>query len=457
MSAAVKDDRSSPPGGRARRLWGKVWPPSWRRLALATGFLALAAGSYGMVRVWARPADKPQTGVQYHWDEAQRALEADDLALARTHLRHCLEICPANAEAHFLLARLGRRADDPAECQSHLGKARALQWPKEEIDLERTLLQAQSGNARRVEKKLIEQLKSFGTDRGLILEALVKGYLEIYSFRDVEIWATQWLTSFPADWRPWYYRGRAYQLTQRFDHAIADYRRALEHKPGHGPARLGLASSLMINGQFAEALAQFQSYLDAHADDPGALMGVANCQASLGEPEAARSALDRLAGLGQESAGALLVRARLEMADGAPAAAWTLLKRAEALAPSEPDITQGLILALRQLGKNPEADEYERKLHAVYAQYAELQALQRKVLREPDNPALRHEVGVFFLKLGREEEAGRWLHSVLRLDPEHQATHRVLAEYFAKQGDGRRAAFHRRKAGGAEKAGGAAP
>jgi Tfp pilus assembly protein PilF len=386
--------------------------------------------------------------VQYHWREARQALEAEDLARTRDHLRQCLEIYPANAETHFLLAHVARRSDDPAECLSHLGKAKALQWPREEIDFERLLLQAQTGGARRAEAKLRERLEKRPGDRGLILEALVKGYLESCSFFVVEKWTDYWMEASPEDWRPWYYRGRAFQLISRFERAAADYRAALERKPDHGPARAGLAGSLMMTGQYVEALAEFRGYLLAHPDDPIAWMGVANCQASLGESAAAREALDRMRALGLETAGALLVRARLDITELAAETALPSLKRAEALAPYDPDIRQGIVQALRQLGRHKEADDYDRGLRDLYAQLADLLALQKKALRDPDNVGLRHEVGVFFLRLARDEEAARWLYSVLRLDPGHQPTHQALADYYARRGDEPRAAYHRRQMGG---------
>jgi tetratricopeptide (TPR) repeat protein len=453
----VKDTGPSPPRRRGLRIWEAVRSPGRRAAALALLLAALAAAGAAALWAWSRPAGEVPDGLHHHWREAERALDADDLALARDHLQQCLQIYPVSAEAHFLLARLERRAENPAECLSHLGKAKALQWPKEEIDFERLLLQAQTGGARRAEAKLRERLESRPGDRGLILEALVKGYLEICSFLIVEKWTIDWIESSPDDWRPWYYRGRAYQLVARFGRAIADFRRVLELNPEHGPARAGLAGSLMMDGQFLEALAQFQHYLATHPDDPIAWMGVANSQASLGEATAARAALDRVTALGRETAGALLVRARLDITEGASEVALGSLKRAEALAPYDPDIGQAIVLALRQMRRHADADVYERKLRDLYAQLADLQALQRKALRDPDNLALRHDVGVFFLKLGRDEEAGRWLYSVLRLDPGHQATHQVLADYYAKLGDKPRAAYHRRQAGGAREGGSSLP
>jgi Tfp pilus assembly protein PilF len=47
--------------------------------------------------------------------------------------------------------------------------------------------------------------------------------------------------------------------------------------------------------------------------------------------------------------------------------------------------------------------------------------------------------------MGQERQALHWLNQALQLDPDHQPTHRALAEYFEKAGDAEEAAAHRRR------------
>src|SRR5713101_6317489 len=58
-----------------------------------------------------------------HWQQALKAIEDRDFPLAQSHLKLCLDISPLNAEAHFLMGRVCRRADDFAGWQDHLQNA----------------------------------------------------------------------------------------------------------------------------------------------------------------------------------------------------------------------------------------------------------------------------------------------------------------------------------------------
>ena len=44
---------------------------------------------------------------------------------------------------------------------------------------------------------------------------------------------------------------------------------------------------------------------------------------------------------------------------------------------------------------------------------------------------------------GHEDEGLKWTKEILRADPRHAPTHRMLAEYYDKQGDAGLANYHR--------------
>jgi tetratricopeptide (TPR) repeat protein len=374
-------------------------------------------------------------------------MEEQDFPRAREHLEQCLASWPAHAETRFLLARACRRADDAEAWQTHLRAAEALQWPAEEIHLERQLMQAQVGKLADVEAPLLEQLSAGGPDDELILEALVKGCLEVYRLPEAAHWATQWIGRQPQRWQPWLYRGRAHYLNHNLGRAAADYRRALEIKPDHHQGRQGLASALLLWGQFAEALPEFETYLRNDPDDPAGLLGLANCQLELNRQGPAEEALERLLARRPDHVAALLVRARLEMARDAPDRALTWLKKAEAVAPHEGDILNALVLASRQLGRQAEAEAYRQRLDEVHKQTARMAEARRQIIRNPKDAGPRYEAGVLCLRLDQPQEALGWLLGVLDLDPNHQPTHQALAECYEKLGDAQRAAYHRSRAG----------
>lgn len=308
-------------------------------------------------------------------------------------------------------------------------------------------MQAQSGDLHAVEQRLLADLsKASPSEQINIFEALAQGYLKIDRLTDVLALTREWIERYPNQWQPRFFRGRVFQLGHSPDRAIAEFRRLLELNPDHVYAHFELAGALLLNSNLPEAREHFQIFLRHYPDDPAALAGLANCQFSLGEFEAAEATLSKLLAKQPEHAAGCFLQAKLELARNKPQEALRWLKRGEALAPYEMDILYNLVLVYQRLGKDDEAKQAEQKLHEARQRFNRLGAIKKQILTEPGSANLRHEAGAIALGLGREEEALHLLHSVLHLDPNHQATHQLLADYYVKHGDGMRAANHRRKA-----------
>jgi tetratricopeptide (TPR) repeat protein len=416
------------------------------RLLLVLGFLLLI-GALGAWIEW-RPNHADDNSARSHSQQALQGLAQDNFVLARSHFIQCLEGWPIHAETHFLLARTCRRADDEAGWQVNFKRAEVLGWDKNSLDVERDLMQAQSGNLRPVEERLLGRLDSSSLDDHLIREALAKGYLKTDHLNALMELTRTWISRLPDDWQARLFRARALQLARSLHQAIAEYEGVLQLKPDHADAHFELGAALLVNSQFQEAAEQFRSYLQYRPDDSVALARLANCQLSLGQLEAAQASLDRSFATGKQDAGGLYVRAQLELTRGKPEQALDWLKRAEAIAPHETDITYALVQALQQLGKHAQAREYERKLQDLRRQYEQLDKIRQQIQAQPDNVALRDEAATLSLRLEHQQEAGHWLRTALQLDPDHQATHRLLADYFEKLGRADLAVYHRRKSEG---------
>jgi tetratricopeptide (TPR) repeat protein len=414
-------------------------------IAVILTVLVLGGAALGL-RAWTGSAGDAADGPHFHRRQAEEALQAQDFPRAREHLERCLTFWPAHAETRFLLARTCRRADDAVAWQTHLRAAEALQWPAEEVQFEQQLMQAQAGKLNDVEAPLRGQLGSGGAEEELILEALVKGYLDVYRLPECAHWATYWIERHPERWQPWLYRGRAHYLNHATGRAAADYRQALQIKPDLHQGRLWLASALLLGGQFSDALPEFETYLRDDPDDAAGLLGLATCHLELNQQGPAETTLDRLLAHKPDNAAALLVRARLEMARDAPEQALTWLKKAEAVAPHEGDILNALVLASRQLGRQADAKSYQERLDEIHKQTMRLDEARKQIIRNPKEVAPRYEAGVLCLHLDRFQEALDWLLGALALDPNHQPTHQALADCYEKLGDAQHAAYHRFRA-----------
>jgi tetratricopeptide (TPR) repeat protein len=420
----------------------------WRRVARVPAALALLAiVLITAFKLWpGRSADKPGSPGD-HLRQARAALDAADPDLARRHLEEVTAILPLHVEARFLLARASRRAGDYAAWETHLREAEILGWPTGQIDLESHLRQAQSGDIWSIERPLLLYLDQLPQEEVLILEALVKGYLENKRLDDILRLTDVWARRRPDDWQARLYRGRALQFVPNREEAAAEYRWVLDRRPDQPQARLWLAQILLLDSHYKEALAEFETYHAAHPGDPEGLFGVANSQFSLGRVAEARAALDRLHERRSDHLLGLLTRAKVELSEGLPEEALTWLKRAERVAPKETDVVYNLSVVLRQLRRPAEAEAYSARLKDLTAQYEQLDDLVKRIRESPNDVGLRFETAALALDLGREGDAAQWFKSVLWLDPDHRPTHARLAEYYKQKGDAKRAAAHVRRAG----------
>jgi tetratricopeptide (TPR) repeat protein len=466
VTPAVKD---SLPSSRMAPLSGLGF---WRNLKHTvrrlTGPLAvigilslLIAGTVVIVRpsLLSRRQGPDEAGAAAHWQEAQEAIANRDFGTAIVHLDQCLESWPFNAEAHFLQARTCRRAGNFTAWKYHLDQAVILLWPKEQIALERQLRRAQSGDVWTVENTLIDQLNNQPPEEVLILEALVKGFQENDRLDDVHFFTTTWIKRFPGDWLPRILRGNAtIQLYGKTSEIVRDYEYVLELKPDQPEAHLSLASVLLNNGQYAEALSHFEAYLQSEPEDPaGALFGVAKCQFSLSQTREAQAALDQLFARHPDHSEACLLRGKIELAKGNPEEALKWLAKAESLIPSDLDVTNSLLQVYRQLDRSKMVEKYQPLVEEIRKRDVELDGLIRQIQIESDNIDLRFKAAMITLKLGRNRDASHWFQSILRKDPNHQPTLNALADYYKEIGDPKGAEYYRSRAQGMKNAGTADP
>lgn len=392
-----------------------------------------------------RPYRSAAPPAETAWHKAQQALARDHFSRAMTHLREFLQTRPFHAEAHFLLARTARRQGDLLLWKEHLRRAEVLQWAPAELDLERRLVRTQLGADRDIDRTLLAYLDNYHSESGLILEAIVRGLLESYRLEEAVHWANRWIATRPEDYRGWLYRGRAFALHENRHQALADFRKAAEINATQSTVRLWLGGSLMITGQVAEALEQYRALLEDEPESSPALLGAAHCLAVLDQKLEARALLDSLLARQPEDAAALLIRARLDL-DKDAAAALELLRRAEKVAPHDPEIAYTLALALRQLGRQEEAERYQQRHKQLHELTQQLEQARRRAAMTAADAAARHEVGALYQRLGDEEEALRWFQAALAVDASHRPTHQALADWFHHRGDVRKAEEHRRKA-----------
>jgi thioredoxin-like negative regulator of GroEL len=391
---------------------------------------------------------------EFHWVNAQEAIAAREFPQALAHLTSCLQSCPFNVETHFLMARTCRRAGRLQDWKTHLEQAAVLRWPRTQINLEQQLQRAQVGDLWQVEDALMDRLNRRPPEQVVILEALVNGLMVNDRLVDVLEITTTWIEEFPEDWVPLIYRGNArLRLNGKTDEVIQDFRRVLELKPDDAEAHLSLAMVLANNGDVRGALPHFQASSGRLSEDPRVLFGLAYCQHSLGQSSEARTTLRQLFAANKDHAAGFFLQAKIEVVEEHPEPAYAWLKKADNLAPKEVDVTNALMQVCRQLGKIQEADKYQRLLEEIRARDAELDRLVTALKSRPEDAALRFQLGMACIKLGRNTEATHWFQGILWKDPGHLPTLNALADFYEKNGNPKMADHYRRKVESAHRQG----
>ena len=171
-------------------------------------------------------------------------------------------------------------------------------------------------------------------------------------------------------------------------------------------------------------------------NNPGnaqALYGLASCQLSLGNAQVARQTLQQLLAGSQNNVPAFLLQAKVELAEGEPERALHWLRQAEWLAPREQDINNLILLVLRQLNQNQQAEKYQRRQQEIIELNERLKKLRMQFRKDSNNASLRMHIGHLYLLLGHQEQAQEWLQSALRLDPSLDEARKELDELKKKR------------------------
>jgi tetratricopeptide (TPR) repeat protein len=342
---------------------------------------------------------------------------------------------------HLAAARAARRADDCARAERHLSACWRLPGMSEAVEREELLLGMQQGDVVGMGKHLIDLVRGNDEDAVLILEALAKGYLALFRWSEAQECADELVRRQPGDAGALVLRARAWEKLKQDDHALADYRAAVELDPSSWPARLGLAETLLRLGHVREAAGHFELLRRQHPGRAEAVVGLARCHHDAAEPAAAERLLDALLAEQPGHVRALVERGRVALRRGQPAEAERWLRRAWSAAPGDRDAGYLLLVSLDAQGRDDPALRRQ-----VEDDERTLGALRYKMRAGARDPAVLCAVGRYMLRTSQDDQTPGWFFRALAEDPRHPAAHAALADYFAKHGQPARADRHRRQA-----------
>ena len=381
---------------------------------------------------------------EYRGAEAAWKADQGDQALGR--IQNCLVVWRWSRSANLLAARIARTLGQYPIAEYHLNECKRLGGADEDSQLEWLLMRAQTGELDELAQGLILAAEAEEKNRVLILTALAQSYLTRLRYAPGLGVLDLWLQSDPDNVRALDWKGWALQRLNRDEEATDVYLRVLELDPERDGVRKRLVGFFLAANDPVRARPHLDKLLRKTPDAEDLLMDWALMSRLTGDTEEAERTLDKILNMDPDLAGVLTLRAKVALGKNQLAEAEGFLRRAEKLAPEDPEILYSLHSALRGQNK-PEANAYLARYQQKERDLRRLNILLgEKGERLLSNPAEATEAGKLLFGVGADKAAVHWLHTALRKDPNYKPAHAELAKYYQRIDDTEMAAEHLRLA-----------
>ena len=264
----------------------------------------------------------------------------------------------------------------------------------------------------------------------------------------------------PASWMAYNNLGIIQLRRGELEHAIAQFRKALEIDPAYGEARYNLGNALVRRGTIDEAIAEYNKAIELNPRISGAHVNLAKVLIQSGR---VAEAVPHLQNAVTMSPGNGTARAALGGAlakSGRSAEAVEHLRAAAELDPTSTDIRNDLGNALLDLGRTEEAISTFEAALGIDAGNAEAHynlgnaflasrrfedaasRFRRAAELRSDYAPARNNLANTLVQLGRLDEGIAEYQAALAIRPNYAAAHRNLASAFRRAGRLQEAAHH---------------
>jgi tetratricopeptide (TPR) repeat protein len=412
-------------------------PPRRRRIVIsAAGLTLLALCAVGY----------------YLWRDAIAGGEASAVRLAidqgRVHeaavaLEHWLKVSPSSAEAHYLKAQLAWSVSNLRAVEEELTRAAELGYSEQQLARLKGLLFARADRKSEAERLLRYELDATRGADPEVAEALVGLYMGTFRLHDAAAVLERWMQAKPEDARPYLLQAEIDLRTQASTEVIIGrYQQALARDGSLNKARLGLAKQLHMSHRFAEAAAEYATYIARQPEDPLGYLGAGQNALDMGDEALAESMLENALALAPGDSEAIAARAMVELHRGQLEKALALFDRAVAADPYDHLNRHQRMLVLSRLGRKAEAELERGRVERLKSENDRFTEVSRALLRNPLDPKLRSEAASWLMAHGRDDEAVDWANLVLQSEPTHAAMNRLLADHYRKKGQAGLANFY---------------
>jgi tetratricopeptide (TPR) repeat protein len=363
---------------------------------------------------------------------------------AREPLRRWLSEWPGSAEAHYYKAWLSLAFDQPRETIEAIEQAKQLGYVLDPLAYLVAIYQARAGHVNQAEPVLVRAYRQESEPRLEVAKEMAKIYLASYRLTQAAEAIERSRLLAPEDPQPYLWsneiasRGSAEPAI-----LIQNYRAALERNPNLDKARLGLAEQLSKDRRFDDAEQEYRTYLERNPKDASALVGFGRNFFQRGDLDTATQYFEAALKVDPRQPDALKELGQIDLRLGRFQKASERLRLLTEIQPYEYEVRYSYAQALKLGGDQARAQIETEHAARLRKEQDHVAQLRTNLLSNPSDAAIRYEVAKWMLENGHEREGLKWTSEILRAEPRHGPTHRILADYYQKQGNPGRANYHR--------------
>ena len=388
-----------------------------------------------------------ELSVQADAREARRLIHEGKFEEAAGPLDRWLKSRPGSAEALFLSARAMFAAGLMDRGFTMLERARTQGHPPREIARQKAIILSHLGRHNEAEPVLSQLSLSSTNPDPEADEALAKCYLETFQLGRAESAIDRWIRDAPANVKPYFWKlDLARKVKAESSVVIEIIQRILQLDPDSDQAHLALAEVYLQKHRLDEAEREYSAHLKLKPGSSSAYLGLGTIAMERGDEEGAIRNLDQAERLDPRDVRPLLERGKLEVGRGRSESGLTFMDRALKIDAGEPEVHYQRSLVLTRLGRTAEAKD-ERETSARLRQEREhIQKLLTEMLVAPGDLDHQFDAARWLFEHGHPDEGLRWTEKILREQPRHAKTNRLLADYYEKKGSPGLANFYRLQA-----------
>ena len=372
---------------------------------------------------------------------ARKAISRGNYEQAEAAIKRWLSVDPNAAEAHYLQAKVELARDHGQEALESMGSALKLGYAKEPLTALRAVMMARAGKSDEAEAPLAEALHSSDAPQPEVAEALAKIYLATFRIDAARHTVHRWMKDAPDDARPYVLLNEIEEASKptlllasptfaRHCSAIRTCSTRGSVWQTHFFPCINSTNRFRSSSVAAKNGRRMRKSGSAWVESP-----------SRGKSATAKRRLDQALKLAPKNPEALRARSLVALHEQDLAQARSFLERELAVAHAY-ESRLNLASVLNKQGLTAEAREQSALAQKDKVKLDALLKVRAALVANPKSRDLRLEAARRLRELGEDEEFVRWLELILRDHPSDAEAHRLLADYYRREGNLGQANYH---------------